>query len=82
MFRSHKTPCCHQQRNRGEEWFDDLDHNIGSFKQKYSWIKNAEAETYAQSALNDQNQQKLALNVGEKDQAAKKQQIIKTEKNA
>ena len=37
------------EQRRDEEWFDDLDHNISSFKQKIqSWIKNAEAERQAQ----------------------------------
>ena len=49
MFKSHTTPYCHQQSNRDEEWFDDLDHNICSFKQRvHSWIKDAEAERQAQ----------------------------------
>ena len=37
------------EQQRDEEWFDDLDHNICSFKQRiHSWIKDAEAERQAQ----------------------------------
>ena len=37
------------EQQRDEEWFDDFDHNICSFKQKIqSWIKDAEAERQAQ----------------------------------
>ena len=37
------------EQQRDEEWFDDLDHNICSFKQRvYSWIKDAGAEKQAQ----------------------------------
>ena len=37
------------EQQRDEEWFDDLDHNICSFKQRiHSWIKDAEAEREAQ----------------------------------
>ena len=37
------------EQQRDEEWFDDLDHNICSFKQKiHSWTKDAEAERQAQ----------------------------------
>ena len=37
------------EQQRDEDWFDDLDHNVCSFKQTVnSWIKDAEAETQAQ----------------------------------
>ena len=37
------------EQQRDEEWFDDLDHNVCSFKQRvHSWIKDAEAERQAQ----------------------------------
>ena len=37
------------EQQRDEEWFDDLDRNICSFKQRiHSWIKDAEAERQAQ----------------------------------
>ena len=37
------------EQQRDEEWFDDLDHNICSFKQRiHSWIIDAEAERQAQ----------------------------------
>ena len=37
------------EQQRDEDWFDDLDHNVCSFKQNVnSWIKDAEAVTQAQ----------------------------------
>ena len=37
------------EQQRDEEWFDDLDHNVWSFKQRvHSWIKDAEAERQTQ----------------------------------
>ena len=37
------------EQQRDEEWFDDLDHDVCSFKQRvHSWIKDAEAERQAQ----------------------------------
>ena len=37
------------EQQRDEEWFDDLVHNICSFKKKiHSWIKDAEAERHMQ----------------------------------
>ena len=37
------------EQQRDEEWFDDLDHNFCSFKQRvHNWIKDAEAERQAQ----------------------------------
>ena len=37
------------EQQRGEDWFDDLDHNVCLFKQNVnSWIKDAEAVTQAQ----------------------------------
>ena len=37
------------EQQKDEDWFDDLDHNVCSFKQTVnSWIKDAEAETQAQ----------------------------------
>ena len=37
------------EQQRDEDWFDDLDHNVCSFKQTVnSWIKDAEAEIQAQ----------------------------------
>ena len=47
MFESHRLPPTEQQTD--EEWFDDFDHNICSFKQKiHSWIRDAEADRQAQ----------------------------------
>ena len=37
------------EQQRDEEWFDDLDHNVCSFKQRvHSWIKDAEADRQGQ----------------------------------
>ena len=37
------------EQQRDEEWFDNLDHNICSFKQRiHSWIKDAELERHGQ----------------------------------
>ena len=49
-------------QQRDEEWFDDLDHNVYSFKRRiHSWIKDAEAVST-----------KLPLKVGhQEDQVAK-----------
>ena len=73
MFKSHTTSYCHQQSNRDEEWFDDLDHNICSFKQRvHSWIKDAEAERQAQLSSKQSVSTKLPLKVGhQEDQVAK-----------
>ena len=47
MLYSSFLPPAEQQRDK--EWFDDLHHNISSFKQRvHSWIKDAEAERQVQ----------------------------------
>ena len=60
-------------QQRDEEWFDDLDHNVYSFKRRiHSWIKDAEAERQAQLSSKQSVSTKLPLKVGhQEDQVAK-----------
>ena len=61
------------EQQRDEEWFNDLDHNVCSFKQRiHSWIKDAEVERQAQLSSKQSVSKKLPLKVGhQEDQVAK-----------